>query len=191
MVCSSNLAACHLKLSQWRSAKVAAREALKFDDSNEKALYRYAEALFHLKDDDDEALACLEKVPLSPEARSLKEELLRRKKAGQRKLGAKLKQWTHELGECRRAVRFEDRETKKRVELLKARKGVYYELNGTAREPDTSAVYDAGAHTLRFPTIGKRLNLPHSPPSLLAGPHPSRRTQVTLSQTYAICWTKL
>ncbi|KAG8453877.1 hypothetical protein GDO86_000485 [Hymenochirus boettgeri] len=75
--CNLNIAACKLKLSDYRAAIESCQEALEIDPSNTKALYRQAQAWQGLKDY-DQALGDLKKAhELTPNDKAISNEILR------------------------------------------------------------------------------------------------------------------
>lgn len=75
--CNLNIAACKLKMADWRAAIESCYEALEIDPSNTKALYRRAQGWQGLKDY-DQALEDLKKAhEVAPEDKAISAELIR------------------------------------------------------------------------------------------------------------------
>eukprot|EP01065_Artemidia_motanka_P011929 TRINITY_DN16506_c0_g2_i1.p1 TRINITY_DN16506_c0_g2~~TRINITY_DN16506_c0_g2_i1.p1 ORF type:complete len:589 (+),score=207.40 TRINITY_DN16506_c0_g2_i1:72-1838(+) len=169
VTCFRNRAQCYKMLGDWPGVRLSTREALKVDggETDAKTLYRHAEALFKLGDDDDVALEFARRAQAAagsdPAVAALVDRVRAQIKGRQQKLGRKMGEAIERLGERppRAEVRFQDREKGKAVVIFSpARRQLTYTFDGNGRDPDSEILYDPKGPCLRFPHIIKRVNLP-------------------------------
>merc|ERR1712061_346725 len=88
--CDLNKAACFLKLNDFPEAKKACDNVLKDDKQNVKAMYRRAQAEYHLKNYLESIRDCKRIVELDPRNRDVR-ALLKQAQAGQKLVGKQAK----------------------------------------------------------------------------------------------------
>eukprot|EP00756_Hemistasia_phaeocysticola_P015505 Hpha_TRINITY_DN15415_c2_g4::TRINITY_DN15415_c2_g4_i1::g.175504::m.175504/K05864/PPID, CYPD; peptidyl-prolyl isomerase D len=167
--CFRNRAQCCAKQEDWKGVKRATREALKIEggDSDPRVLYRHAEAIYLLGEDDDEAFVfakkALKEAPKDSAIAALAEKISTRRKGKRKELSAQMAKGIDLLGKAptRFEVCFEDREKLKPIVVFSPKRGeICYSFAGKDRDPDREIDYNPSGGFVRFPNIMKRVNLP-------------------------------
>eukprot|EP01061_Rhynchopus_euleeides_P015824 TRINITY_DN26911_c0_g1_i1.p1 TRINITY_DN26911_c0_g1~~TRINITY_DN26911_c0_g1_i1.p1 ORF type:complete len:541 (+),score=180.20 TRINITY_DN26911_c0_g1_i1:324-1946(+) len=166
----SNMSACLLGDGETAAGRNRAREAVKLDDANVKALYRYALSLSRMgRHSDQEAAWGLIGKAVSLTAgrdaavNKLYNELKEKRAAKKRQLSHAMSKWAQDLDSDPLTVSFTDSRTHKRVVIKPlAGGGITYTLNGEERGRIHKVTMDVAKRLLSFPELRKNVCVPGS-----------------------------